>query len=105
MWLLSCASNLWPQKFALNKKGWLFEYISIIFKKYKYIFCSIYTVSFDHYIDNELKPTSPGAKMGTWKCLRVQGFIIDPYFIGVLKEIKLGCHDGNLGELFYVHNS
>ena len=44
--------------------------------------------------------TSPGAKMGTWKCLRVQGFIIDPYSIGVLKEIKLGCHDGNLGELF-----
>ena len=43
---------------------------------------------------------SPGAKMGTWKCLRVQGFIIDPESIGVLKEIKLGCHDGNLGELF-----
>ena len=45
-------------------------------------------------------PTSPGAKMGTWKCLRVQGFMIDPESIGVLKEIKLGCHDGNLGELF-----
>ena len=44
--------------------------------------------------------TSPGAKMGTWKCLRVQGFMIDPDSIGVLKEIKLGCHDGNLGELF-----
>ena len=43
---------------------------------------------------------SPGAKMGTWKCLRVQGFMIDPEPIGVLKEIKLGCHDGNLGELF-----
>ena len=43
---------------------------------------------------------SPGAKMGTWKCLRVQGFMIDPDSIGVLKEIKLGCHDGNLGELF-----
>ena len=43
---------------------------------------------------------SPGAKMGTWKCLRVQGFMIDPESIGVLKEIKLGCHDGNLGELF-----
>ena len=42
---------------------------------------------------------SPGAKMGTWKCLRVQGFMIDPESIGVLKEIKLGCHDGNLGEL------
>ena len=38
--------------------------------------------------------------MGTWKCLRVQGFIIDPESIGVLKEIKLCCHDGNLGELF-----
>ena len=43
---------------------------------------------------------SPGAKMGTWKCLRVQGFMIDPDSIGILKEIKLGCHDGNLGELF-----
>ena len=43
---------------------------------------------------------SPGAKMGTWECLRVQGFMIDPESIGVLKEIKLGCHDGNLGELF-----
>ena len=43
---------------------------------------------------------SPGAKMGTWKCLRVQGFMIDSESIGVLKEIKLGCHDGNLGELF-----
>ena len=43
---------------------------------------------------------SPGAKMGTWKCLRVQCFMIDPESIGVLKEIKLGCHDGNLGELF-----
>ena len=38
--------------------------------------------------------------MGTWKCLRVQGFMIDPESIGVLKEIKLGCRDGNLGELF-----
>ena len=46
------------------------------------------------------QPISPGAKMGTWKCLRVQGFMIDPESIGVLKEIKLGCHDGNLGELF-----
>ena len=43
---------------------------------------------------------SPGAKMGTWKCMRVQGFMIDPESIGVLKEIKLGCHDDNLGELF-----
>ena len=42
---------------------------------------------------------SPGAKMGTWKSLRVQGFMIDPEAIGGLKEIKLGCHDGNLGEL------
>ena len=48
---------------------------------------------------------SPGAKMGIWKSLRVQGFMIDPEAIGVLKEIKLGCHDGNLGELFYLHNS
>ena len=47
-----------------------------------------------------LKRISPGAKMGTWKCLRVQGFMIDPESIGVLKEIKLGCHDGNPGELF-----
>ena len=37
--------------------------------------------------------------MGTWKCLRVQGFMIDPDSIE-LKEIKLGCHDSNLGELF-----
>ena len=43
---------------------------------------------------------SPGAKMGTWKCLRVQGFMTDPESIGILKEIKLGCHNGNLGELF-----
>ena len=49
---------------------------------------------------NIITDTSPGAKMGTWKCLRVQGFMIDPESIGVLKEIKLGCHDGNLGELF-----
>ena len=31
--------------------------------------------------------------MGTWKSLRVQGFMIGPESIGVLKEIKLGCHD------------
>ena len=43
---------------------------------------------------------SPGAKMGTWKCFRVQGFMIDPESIGVFKKIKLGCHDGNLGEFF-----
>ena len=43
---------------------------------------------------------SPGAKMGTWKSFRVQGFMIDPESIGILKEIKLGFHDGNLGELF-----
>ena len=32
--------------------------------------------------------------------LRVQGFMIYPKSIGVLKEIKLGCHDGKLGESF-----
>ena len=48
---------------------------------------------------------SPGAKMGTWRSLRVQGFMIDPESIGVLKKIKLCCHDGNLGGLFYLHNS
>ena len=47
-------------------------------------------------------PSSPGTKMGTWKSLRVQGFMIDPDSIGVLEEIKLGCHDGNLGELFFI---
>ena len=31
---------------------------------------------------------------------RVQGFMINPNFIGILKKIKLGCHDGNIGELF-----
>ena len=31
--------------------------------------------------------------------------MIDPDSIGVLKEIKLGCHDGNPGELSYLHNS
>ena len=36
--------------------------------------------------------------MGTWKSLRVQGFMIDPESMGVLKEIKLCCHDGNIGE-------
>ena len=38
---------------------------------------------------------------GHGKVASVQGFMIDLKFIGVLKEIKLGCHDGNLGELFY----
>ena len=38
--------------------------------------------------------------MGTWKSLRAQGFMIGPESIGVLKGIKLGCHDGKLGELF-----
>ena len=38
--------------------------------------------------------------MGTWKSLRVQGFMIEPECIYVLKEIKLGCHDSKLGELF-----
>ena len=42
----------------------------------------------------------PGAKIGTWKSLRVQGFMIDPDSIVILKKIKLGCHNGNLGELF-----
>ena len=55
---------------------------------------------FDYTTNGVTMPVSPGAKMGTWKCLRVQGFMIDPESIGVLKEIKLGCHDGNLGELF-----
>ena len=35
--------------------------------------------------------------MGTLKSLRVQGFMIGPEFICALKDIKLGCHDGNLG--------
>ena len=39
--------------------------------------------------------------MATWKSLRVQGFMIDPESIGALKEIKLGCHDGNLGNFYY----
>ena len=56
--------------------------------------------SFDKFLAHGQAHISPGAKMGTWKCLRVQGFMIDPESIGVLKEIKLGCHDGNLGELF-----
>ena len=38
--------------------------------------------------------------MGTWKSLRVQGFMIGPESVGVLEEIKLGCHDSNPGELF-----
>ena len=28
--------------------------------------------------------------------------MIDPESIGVLKKIKLGCHDGILGELFLL---
>ena len=55
-----------------------------------------------HFVIQEMSHISPGAKMGTWKCLRVQGFMIDPDSIGVLKEIKLGCHDGNLGELCFI---
>ena len=35
--------------------------------------------------------------MGTVKSLRVQGFMISPESIGVLKELYLGCHDGNFG--------
>ena len=38
--------------------------------------------------------------MGSWASLRVHCFMIDPESTGVLKEIKLGCHDGNLGDLF-----
>ena len=57
-------------------------------------------------VNVEKKPhNSPGAKMVTWKCLRVQVFMIDPEYLGVLKEIKLGGYDGNLGDLFYLHNS
>ena len=37
--------------------------------------------------------------MGTRKSLTVPGFMIDPESIGVLKEIKLGCQEGNIGEL------
>ena len=43
--------------------------------------------------------------MVTLKSLRVQCFKIDFDSLGVLKEIKLGSHDGNLGELFYLHNN
>ena len=43
---------------------------------------------------------SPGAKIGTSQSLRIQDSMIDPESIGVLKEIKLCCLDGNLGELF-----
>ena len=52
-----------------------------------------------------LHDNGPGAKMGTWKSFRVQGFMIDPESIGVFKETKLGCHDHKLGELFYLQNS
>ena len=45
---------------------------------------------------------SPRAKIGTLKNLRVQAFVIDPASISVLKENELGCHDGNLGELFFI---
>ena len=38
--------------------------------------------------------------MGTWTSLRVQGFMIDSESMGVLKEIKFGCHNSNLVELF-----
>ena len=55
-----------------------------------------------HLEDDSTLDFSPGAKMGTWKCLRAQGFMIDPESIGVLKEIKLGCHGGNIGELFLI---
>ena len=40
-----------------------------------------------------------GAKMGTWKCLRVQGFMIDPESIGVLKK-SLVATTVTLGNLF-----
>ena len=68
---------------------------------FKYLTFNVYACAF--FTNGNLAGdliNSPGAKMGTWKCLRVQGFMIDPESIGVLKEIKLGCHDGNLGELF-----
>ena len=42
---------------------------------------------------------------GDLESLRVQGFMIDLKSIGALKEIKLGCHDGNFGKLFYLHGS
>ena len=45
---------------------------------------------------------SPGAKMRTWKSLSVQGFMIDPDSICILKGIKLCCHDGNFEELFFI---
>ena len=45
---------------------------------------------------------SPGAKLGTWKSLRVHGFMIDSESIGILKEIKLGCHNSNLEERFLL---
>ena len=49
---------------------------------------------------------SPGAKIGTRKSLRVQGFMIDPDSMRMLKEFKRGCHDGNLGKpFFYLFNS
>ena len=42
---------------------------------------------------------SPGAKMGTWKCLRVQGFMIDPESISVLKK-SLVATTVTLGNFF-----
>ena len=66
-----------------------------------YFFTLMFDTDYDLYHQSKLYYSS-GAKMGTWKCLRVQGFMIDPESIGVLKEIKLGCHDGNLGELFFI---
>ena len=51
-------------------------------------------------LDPSIKTTfTPGEIIGTWKSLRVQGFVIDPESIGVLKEIKHGLYDGNRKEL------
>ena len=48
---------------------------------------------------------SPGAKLGTWKSLRVQGFMIDLESIGVLKELSLVATTATLGKFFYLNNS
>ena len=48
---------------------------------------------------------SPGAKMGTWKSLRVQGFMIDPESIGVSRQLSLVATTATLWNYFYLHNS
>ena len=85
-------------------KGW-----HDIAKYYIYVYC-ISSISFIIKLSGALRSKCrPIAALcnlyGTCKCLRVQGFMIDPDFIGILKKIKLGCHDGNLGTFFYLHNS